>query len=562
MAPATAETMAPTTVAAETMAVETMATPATMATMAEPAGSETRFGIDRGVVECRLDEGWRPVIRRTSMGLHLLRALAIVAGCALCAVLGPASVRAQSAGSQDEARAHYERGIALYDEGQFVAALAEFEAAYTQSRRAPILYNVGQIHARLGRAVEAVDALERYLAEGGASIAPERRALVERELETQRARIATVTLTVSVPGATVTLDDEQVGVAPLASPLRLSAGEHVVAARADGFETARFRFRIAGGEARAVTLELVARGEGAARLRLVIDVPGVDVLVDGRSVGLSPIEIPLGLPPGSHRIELSRPGYEPLERTVELPPSGEATLALDLVRAPSAPAGVLTRVALALPTTSHTVRIDGETLGAGTSTIDLPHGLHDLSIEAEQMDPVARRIDVPAGPTFVIDPQYRWQTPVREERRAAAASQRLGGALTATIGAVLGLGGGAMLLGREAYRSDQRIEQRIALINTCRPLLTTQCEAMIVAAFSPEADLDDFVASTNLKIDVSEALLITGGVLVGVGSAALIGGLIALFVAPSDESIDAGTTIRPTVSLDVGLGGLSLRGTF
>ncbi len=473
-----------------------------------------------------------------------------------------------AAQSTDAARAHYERGIALYDEGQFSGALAEFEAAYEGSHRASILFNIGQIHARLGRAVEAVEALQRYLAESGAALSPDRRALVESEIATQSARIATVTVAVSVPGAVVSFDDVDVGSAPLASPLRTAAGEHVIVARADGFEPARFRFRIAGGEARTLTLELVPHAEGSARLRLVIGVPGAEVRVDGRSVGLSPIELPLGLPEGQHRIELSRPGYEPLERTVILPPSGEETLQFDLVRVVQAAPGVMTRVALSLPTTSHTIRVDGLSIAPGTASIEVPYGLHDLLVEAEDMVPVRRRIDVPQGPTFVFDEHYQWEPTRREQLRAAAADQRLAGIVTTVLGGLVGLGGGALLIGREVQYGSAQIRARQDLVEYCNtPDMMTgrppeDCETRIAAMFPREGDSTAFIEQTNRELSLRESLAVSGYVLVGVGAGALITGIIVLVLPPSDEQIDEGTTTAPRVSLDVGPSGVSVHGTF
>jgi hypothetical protein len=473
---------------------------------------------------------------------------------------GPVA-RAQS--SDAAARAHYERGVALYDEGQFTGALAEFEAAYDASHRASILFNIGQIHARLGRAVDAVASLERYLSEAGSSVSPERRALVEGEIRTQSARIATVNVSVSVPGALVTFDDVDVGQAPLAEAIRTAAGEHVIVARADGFEPARFRFRIAGGESRLVALELLPHAEGAARLRLVIGVPGADVRVDGRSIGLSPIELPIGLPEGQHRIEVTRPGYEPIERTVTLPPSGEETLQFDLVRAASAAPGVVTRLTLALPSTSHTIRVDGAEVPPGTAALELPYGLHDLQIEGEDMVPVRQRIDVPQGPTFSFDTQYQWAPAHRESLRAQASSVRTASAITMIVGGVLALGGGAMLIGRELFRNDQRLQQRVDTAGDCQRAATVMaCEDLILMRFGPEMDDMAFFDRTNQLLSTSEGLSIASAVLIGAGSAAVITGLIVFFLPPSDEQIDASTTTRTSVSLDVGPGGLSLRGTF
>lgn len=166
--------------------------------------------------------------------------------------------RAQVEDDNARARGHYERGISLYDEGQFDGALAEFEAAYALSHRASLLFNIGQIHARLGHAVEATENLERYLTEVP-DMTPDRRAAVESELATQRGRIARVTVQ-TVEGARVSIDDVERGTAPLEAPLLVGAGEHLLLVVAEGHEASRTRFRIAGGEARTIEAELVRVG--------------------------------------------------------------------------------------------------------------------------------------------------------------------------------------------------------------------------------------------------------------------------------------------------------------
>jgi hypothetical protein len=52
-----------------------------------------------------------------------------------------------------------------------------------------VLYNIGQVFVTLAKPVEAVDAYERYLADGGEKIPAARRADVEKEIARQKARI-------------------------------------------------------------------------------------------------------------------------------------------------------------------------------------------------------------------------------------------------------------------------------------------------------------------------------------------------------------------------------------
>jgi hypothetical protein len=72
------------------------------------------------------------------------------------------------------------------------------------------------------------------------------------------------------------------------------------------------------------------KGEGVDRGRLVLTagVPGVRVTVDGRSRGV--YQKPISLPTGSHVIGLSHPGYEWLEREVDIGANGDTELKVSL----------------------------------------------------------------------------------------------------------------------------------------------------------------------------------------------------------------------------------------
>ena len=83
----------------------------------------------------------------------------------LLLVRQPAARAAFGEGATSEE--HFDKGVAAADAGRFVEAADEFRLAYRMSEAFLILYNIGQVEALRGRPVEAVEAFERYLAEGG-----------------------------------------------------------------------------------------------------------------------------------------------------------------------------------------------------------------------------------------------------------------------------------------------------------------------------------------------------------------------------------------------------------
>jgi hypothetical protein len=179
-----------------------------------------------------------------------------LAGSLLCALLAAGVARAApSPPDQREAAERFDRGIRLYDSGDPTTALAEFHKAYELSGEPRILYNMALIYADLHRAVDAVEALERLLGDPR-PLSPEQRHNAE-ELHAQQALlVARLSVRTSVP-AQVEIDGVQAGRTPLARPLLVAAGTHVVGVVAQGYSPLRQRLDLAGGEKRDLGLTLV-----------------------------------------------------------------------------------------------------------------------------------------------------------------------------------------------------------------------------------------------------------------------------------------------------------------
>jgi hypothetical protein len=149
------------------------------------------------------------------------------------------AVRIPTAHAQVDAKAaareHFEKGVAAFKEERFADAAVEFETAYRLSPAQVVLYNIGQVDVALGRSVEAVDAFERYLGDGAATISAERRAEVEGEIEKQRAQVGTIAVETDPAGASIRIDARLIGTTPLPNPVRVTAGKHTIEAHLAGY---------------------------------------------------------------------------------------------------------------------------------------------------------------------------------------------------------------------------------------------------------------------------------------------------------------------------------------
>jgi len=208
----------------------------------------------------------------------------------------------------------------------------------------------------------------------------------------------TLEVAVEPADAVVLLDGERAAGLAGAGPVRLLAGVHLLEARRPGFAPFVEELELAAGaaEAREIALERTS-----ATLRLVADVPGAEVLVDGRPAGVTaafaaageagaavetaeaagPAELFVeGLALGEHRIEVRKEGFRPHAGALlveELTDYRIGPLALE-------PTGG-TVVLAGLPAGAE-IRVDGrvrlaEEVEPGRPSLDLPVGRHRLTVD-------------------------------------------------------------------------------------------------------------------------------------------------------------------------------------
>ena len=495
---------------------------------------------------------------------------AALVACSLALTISGIGLTARAQDARAEARVHFQRAVELYDEGRLVEALSEFEEAYRISPAPTLLYNLAQIHADLGHAVEAADAYQRLLADPG-DLDAELRREAEAALRVQRARIGRVRVTVSVEGARVFLDDVEIGASPLAEPIPVSAGEHVVVVQIAGFETQRHRFRVAGGATYEANLVLVASGSRGASLRIESTVPGVDIRVDGASMGLTPLDATVPVAAGTHRVEGVREGYLPFQLDVSAIDGSETRVVVQTSPDAGAPATSRAPLRIALPATSITLRVDGAVVEPA-AVLEVPVGLHDLEIRAAEREPIAMRVDVPPTEGLALEPSWTWTPDARASRVATADAMRVGGILAVALGTLVALGGGGILVGDFLW-FDQELAGPQRLRGLClndvdqmfRPARPGCLPALRMLTGESEPDETHFnavVNEYNSDAAIYNALLGVGGTLIGLGVASIATGVALLVSAPSTFDIDRGARSDFTLELDVGPTSLGVHGTF
>jgi hypothetical protein len=150
-------------------------------------------------------------------------------------------------------------GVRLLQRGQNDEALRLFRELYEQTREPRALWRMGTAEAGLGRWVEA----ERHMSAAFAStddlwIRSEQSGLAQT-LQQVRARVGALTVRCDVPGATMTVNAQEV----TAFPMRVPAGDVRITVSAPGYQTAGLTVTVPGGYERPVQQDVVLRRAAA-----------------------------------------------------------------------------------------------------------------------------------------------------------------------------------------------------------------------------------------------------------------------------------------------------------
>lgn len=175
----------------------------------------------------------------------------------LCLGLAGAPARAGNDSSKTaQASTHFQRGVQLYKQRSFDAALAEFEKSYELAPNYHLLFNLAQVQLERHDYVAALKRFREYLQTGDAQVEAARRTEVEQEIARISDFVAEVSFIVTPEGAQVSLDGVELGTAPLAAPVVINSGVHRILLSKPGFTTVQQTLTVAGGDSPRVVVTL------------------------------------------------------------------------------------------------------------------------------------------------------------------------------------------------------------------------------------------------------------------------------------------------------------------
>ncbi|MCZ6807657.1 MAG: PEGA domain-containing protein [Deltaproteobacteria bacterium] len=209
-------------------------------------------------------------------------------------------------------------------------------------------------------------------------------------LQPREAKTGSLLVTADVTGMPVFIDGQRRGATPLVVD-GLTAGEHLVEIRSPGDGYKPFTKVVTIAADKRVTLDASIRiAPDLGSLRVITNVPGAIISLDGTDIGISPAAKG-GLSPGEHVVMASATGYEPVEQTVTVVAGRERVVSVRFTTASTDVARILIRANI--PDAS--ISIDGEDYGAPPVTIEPAElGTHSVVVRAPGYREVRRTCSV------------------------------------------------------------------------------------------------------------------------------------------------------------------------
>jgi hypothetical protein len=421
---------------------------------------------------------------------------------------------------RDEARQRFDRGLTLYNAGDDVGALAEFQLAHKLTGHPVVLYNLALVQARLGHSAEALDNLERLRALPKEALGVEASARAGALYEEQLARVGFLEIKSTTRGALIQLDNVDVARTP-SPPLRITAGTHFVSVSAAGHEPRHLKVTVAGRAREVLEIELTPLEVALAELSVTSDVPGVEVRIAGELVARTPLRSGLLLQPGQHELEFTRPGYATVRRRVALESGASREIAVEMApTATGVASGGLLR--LSVSESGAVVSVNGRPSLDFERGLRVPLGVHHLRVQRAGFFDLEREVVVTRGnntidATLLPTPEYL------DEYEGRARTQRTWSYVTMGAGALVAAGSAAFLLWNQGEKesAQERFDEFAGSVQS-----------------SPSGRCPDDACATKLDVladdlDEKQRRDVFGWVGVGVGAAGV--GVGALLYTLGDD---------------------------
>lgn len=369
------------------------------------------------------------MLRRSASNIAVVLAVVLASPAAVHAQPKPAAAKPAKPKTVREelpenARRDWDAARDLLEANDFAGALVEYLRAYEISKNPRVLYNVGVCEKNLRHYARAVTRFKQELAEGTGKLSPEEMQNVKDAIAALETFVSTVEVTANEPGATLFIDNDEAGVTPLAHPVAIDVGPHVLRLHKDGFGDATQNVTVSGGTMAKASLSIEPLVKKTAVTVAVTGAPVANIVIDGVDMGQSPFKGELAA--GRHTFEARAQGFVTARQTSDV--VFKTPLSLTLEMAVERHEG---RVHIDVSPETAIIEIDGKVVGSGSYDGTLTTGGHQLIVKKSGY--VTHTAEI----SLNDDQQRSLKVSLLEEKGGA-------GWIPWAVGTVLVVGGGAV----------------------------------------------------------------------------------------------------------------------
>jgi hypothetical protein len=238
----------------------------------------------------------------------------------------PPPTTAPAPSPEESRKARKQQGDEAMVALRYSDALAAYREVYAATGDAALLYNMARAYQGLERFPEALDHFEQFKTKASPELLAKVGAL-DSLVEQVRKQVSSLTIQAEQPGARIVLRDAEIGQTPVNKTFRVNAGKARLQVLLDGHYPFERDLQLDAGVTTELKVVLLARDRsGLLIVRARPD--GSQIAIDGASLGMTPFEAPLDA--GTHRIDLSKTGFDPLSTQVVIDAGGRKELDLEL----------------------------------------------------------------------------------------------------------------------------------------------------------------------------------------------------------------------------------------
>lgn len=215
--------------------------------------------------------------------------------CVALVVSAPAKTKPApppaAADSTQKAKEAFQTAQRLYKEARYADAIAKFEEAYALKPSPVLFFNIGKCHEQLGDVPKALRSYRDYL-----RLAPDAKdkdtvsdAIANLERRLKEKGLQQLMVFADPPTAVIEVDGKLLGNSP--ASIELTAGNHKLVVKADGFETTERAFVMQTARATEMTINLrpvAAKLDPPPPPPPLVDVPKKDEPKKDEPVKLTP----------------------------------------------------------------------------------------------------------------------------------------------------------------------------------------------------------------------------------------------------------------------------------